>query len=190
MRDFLPRRKLDFYETPPHYLEALGSVLELPEDAVVLEPCVGEGAIAHWLYQKQNIVGVLTNDIDKKRKADTHIDARQQRLYNAAAKSGVDWSISNYPFNIIDEMLTVAIANVENVITLARLSVLEPTEARRAIYQYYQPDMLIVLPRYCFRLNDKGKRATDSVTCAWIGWGPQVPKITTVWTQPPPKERR
>jgi hypothetical protein len=113
------------------------------------------------------------------------MDACDESLYE---KVKCDWWITNPPFGIIDDILAAALASCTNVVTLARLSVLEPTEARRGIYQFAQPDMLIVLPRYCFRLNDKGMRATDSVTCAWIGWGPEVPKITTVWTEPPPKD--
>lgn len=183
----VPRRKNDFYETPPHYLDALEAHLDFPADASVIEPCVGDWAIAGWLDHQ--FVLACTNDIDKKRRADSYIDARNPKLYRAAVAAGVDWCVMNPPFGIIDEILTTAIAEVENVITLARLSVLEPTEARRQIYNSFQPDMLIVLPRYCFRLNDKGKRATDSVTCAWIGWGPQVPRVTTVWTTPPPEEK-
>lgn len=188
----MPRRKHDFYETPPHYLEALGSVLQLPMDARVIDPCVGQGAVSDWVADEQG-VEVHTNDIDKKRPADYHMDARDERLYR---KVDADWWITNPPFNIIDDILYTALENVENVITLARLSVLEPTKGvgeergRRTLYKFYQPDMVIVLPRYCFRLNDKGKRATDSVTCAWVGWGPQVPRITTVWTVPPPEEAK
>jgi hypothetical protein len=41
------------------------------------------------------------------------------------------------------------------------------------------PTNLIILPRYSFRLNDKGKRQTDNVTCCWIVWReiamPQLP---------------
>lgn len=177
---------MDFYETPPHYLDALGSELTLPDGACVIDPCVGEDAIAEWLREHMGVDSLCTNDIDKKRKADYHMDARNPCLY---AKGDFDFWITNPPFNVIDEMLTVALGEVENVITLARLSVLEPTEARRAIYNYAQPDLLIVLPRYSFRLNDAGKPATDSVTCAWIGWGPQVPRVTKVWTEPPPKEK-
>lgn len=182
----MPRRSMDFYETPPHYLDALGSQLELPGDARVIVPCVGDGAISKWIGH-QGICDITTNDIDKKRRAMFHMDARNPQLYEEVEP---DWWIDNPPFNVIDEILRVALEHVENVITLARLSVLEPTKERRSIFKYFQPDMLIVLPRYCFRLNDKGQRATDSVTCAWIGWGPQVPQITTVWTEPPPKEAK
>ena len=186
----MPRRKLDFYETPPHYLDALGSVLNVGPGARVIDPCVGEGAISEWLKREYGIPKILTNDIDKTRKADYHIDAREQRLYD---KINVDWWITNPPFNVVDDILWAALQNVENVVTLARLSVLEPTKGigvkrgRRMLYELWQPDMLIVLPRYSFRLNDQGKRTTDNLTCCWVGWGPDVPKITTIWTEPPPK---
>lgn len=183
----MPRRTNDFYETPPHYLDALGSELNIPPGARVIDPCVGEGAIATWVKRTYGVPKVYTNDIDRARKADYHMDARNVELFEEVE---CEWWITNPPFNIIDDILRVAIEQVENVITLARLSVLEPTRERRSIFKYYQPDMLIVLPRYCFRLNDKGKRATDSVTCAWVGWGPEVPRITTVWTEEPPAEAK
>src|SRR5687768_7315394 len=146
-RTCLPRRKHDFYETPPHYLKALASVLEIPDGASVIDPCVGEGAIADFLQNGYaGLEQVFTNDIDKGRPADCHMDARDTRLY---ADDEFDWWVTNPPFGIIDEILTVALGEVENVVTLARLSVLEPTEARRHIYNFAQPDMVIVLPRYC-----------------------------------------
>lgn len=165
----------------------MGNELFLPPDAHVLDPCVGDGAIASWLKKEYPDVSVTTNDIDRKRKANFHMDARNVDLYTEVEPN---WWITNPPFNLIDEMLRVAIEQCTNVITLARLSVLEPTKERRSIFEYYQPDMLIVLPRYCFRLNDEGKRSTDSVTCAWVGFGPEVPRITTVWTEPPPEEQK
>jgi hypothetical protein len=155
----------------------------------VLDPCVGDGAISNWIENMFDMkrINLFTNDIDKKRKALFHFDARKPVLYERVMP---DWTIANFAFDVIDELITTALSGSCNLITLARLSVLEPTKARRAIYQYYQPDMLIVLPRYCFRLNDDGKRSTDSVTCAWVGWGPEVPRITTVWTEPPPEEKK
>lgn len=156
-------------------------------DASIIDPCVGDGAIAQWLKKEYKGVTVTTNDIDRTRKADFHMDALNRELYQEVEP---EWWITNPPFNVIDDMLRVAIEHCTNVISLARLSVLEPTKERRSIFRYYQPDMLIVLPRYCFRLNDEGKRSTDSVTCCWVGWGPEVPRITTVWTEPPPEEKK
>lgn len=177
----------------------MGSELTLPADARVLDACVGDGAISNWLSDTYGAPGIgldtlVTNDIDKKRKADYHIDARKQRLYDRVGV--VDFWVTNPAFDVIDDILYTALENCTNVITLARLSVLEPTKGvgksrgRRGLYQSLQPDMLIVLPRYCFRLNDEGKRSTDSLTCCWVGWGPEVPRITTVWTEPPPEEKK
>lgn len=165
----------------------------LPAQSRIIDPCVGDGAIAKWIREAYGITNIVTNDIDKQRKADYHKDARDGRLYE---KAECDWWITNPPFNIIDDMLYTALEHCTNVITLARLSVLEPTKGvgasrgRRGIYRSYQPDMLIVLPRYCFRLNDDGKKSTDSLTCCWVGWGPEVPRITTVWTEPPPEDKK
>ncbi len=149
------------------------------EHSRILDACVGDGAIATF-YRAHEEYGVITNDLDNGRKADYHYDASNPLLYD---KARCEWWITNPPFNQIDDILRAALEYCTNVITLARLSILEPTAARREIYKYYQPDMLIVLPRYSFRLNDEGKRQTDSVTCCWLGFGPDVPRITTVWTK-------
>lgn len=175
----MPRRKHDFYETPPHYLDALLSLIDVGGKDI-FEPCVGEGMISKRLIEAG--ADVFTNDIDRKRKADTHKDATSP----SAWLENYDWGITNPPFGFVNEITANGLANCTNYVTLARLSFLEPTDDRRVLYDTWgDPDMLIVLPRYSFRENDKGKPATDSVTCAWIGWGPDVPQITTVWTKEP-----
>jgi hypothetical protein len=141
------------------------------------EPCVGQGAIQTYVEERSDC-GVLTNDIGPTRSADFHEDAR---LANAWPLH-TTWCITNPPFNQIDAIMEMAVTHYRNAVTLARLSFLEPTEARRPLFDTYPPKLVIVLPRYCFRLNDQGKRQTDSVTCTWVGWGPDVPKKTVIWT--------
>jgi hypothetical protein len=170
----MPRHSHDFYETPPHYLQALFAHIAYP--ARVYEPCVGKGAIADYLVSHG--VAVRTNDIDHKRWADTHLDVTD--IYQWEKHR---WCITNPPFRAIDAIVGNALGYCRNVVTLARLSFLEPTVRRRALFEDRPPRMVIVLPRYCFRLNDQGKRATDSVTCAWVGWGPDVPEKTVIWTR-------
>lgn len=175
------RREHDFYETPPHYLEALYADMDFNtfRHRPVIEPCVGEGAISKALTKEFNLK-VLTNDIDKKRKADSHFDAAGEKFW-----TGEEWalSITNPPFNAMEDIVSHMLEHSENVITLARLSFLEPTQKRTELFKRYgDPTMLIVLSRYSFRLNDEGKRATDSMTCCWIGWGPELPKELTIWT--------
>lgn len=182
----MPRRYLDRYETPKHYLKALFEYVDIESESVC-EPCVGHRAIADY-FAEQCGFEMTTNDIDPQCGADHCGDATSATFWNDYGEW--EWGITNPPFDVMDQIVPQMLMNCENTIVLARLSFLEPTKARREIYKYYQPDMLIVLPRYCFRLNDEGKRSTDSVTCCWVGWGPEVPRITTVWTEPPPEEKK
>src|SRR5690348_14373268 len=70
----MPRLEYDAYMTPPHYIAALLSEVNI--FGSVCEPCVGDGAIADALRTLPSVRRVATNDIDKKRKADSHFDAR------------------------------------------------------------------------------------------------------------------
>lgn len=178
------RRTHDFYETPPHYLEALFAYIDIPAKSNVLEPCVGEGAISEALKMQFPGIFLNTNDLDRKRtKADSYFDATNGDEWSRTLED-MDWTITNPPFNQIEPIVRNMLHHSDNSVFLARLSFLEPTAERVKIFKKYgDPDMLIVLPRYSFRLNDQGKRATDSVTCAWMGWGVDVPKLTTVWTE-------
>lgn len=160
----MPRRLLDFYETPPHYIAAL--LGEVNIFGRVYEPCVGDGAIADALRRLPSVRKVITNDIDKKRKADTHSDARE----GYAWPKEFDWAATNPPFSDELVILENALSATPNVAFLARLSFLEPTEDREGFLGEHPPSQIIVLPRYSFRPNDDGKKQTDSVTCAWLVW--------------------
>jgi hypothetical protein len=54
---------------------------------------------------------------------------------------------------------------------LLRLSFLEPTFERQDLLIDNPPDAMIVLPRYSFTGDGK----SDSVTCAWMVWGEDIP---------------
>lgn len=174
----MPRRKHDFYETPPHYLEALEEHICLHNVDTVLEPCVGEGAIEDWLRETFGCA-VISNDLDHKRHATYHLDAAEARkLSNMVRDNAVNWVITNPPFSLGFEILTNLYSNLRvNYVFLVRISFNEPTmnPPRGLFLQANPPKMLIFLPRYSFRLNDKGQRQTDNVTCCWMGWGPSVP---------------
>lgn len=174
----MPRRELDFYETPPHYIAAL--LEEIDVRGQVYEPCVGEGAIAHALRQEPWVRVVTTNDIDTERDADGWCDARLQAAWTGRF---FDWAITNPPFSDELEILQLAIEFVPNVAFLARISFMEPTQEREWFLEQHPPHQRITLPRYSFRPNDKGKRATDSVTCEWLIWhADKQPRQNTVWS--------
>lgn len=173
----MPRRELDFYETPPHYIAAL--LGEVNVWGHVFEPCVGDGAIANALRKLPAVGHVTTNDIDRNREADSHGDAK---VLVSSAYGKFDWWITNPPFGEELPILENALDRCDNVAFLARLSFLEPTEEREYFLEQHAPDQVIVLPRYSFRPNDAGKRQTDSVTCAWLVWyADHAPRRTAVW---------
>lgn len=169
------RQPNDFYETPPHYLDALFSIQRLPPRSLILEPCAGDGAIVDYLRARKHSVN--TNDLDKARGAHMCLDATKDELWE---NWGSEWAITNPPFDQINEITAIALAYARNYITLARLSFLEPTSTfRKSMYRIYGPPMLvIVLPRYQFT-----EPATDTMTCCWLGWGPDVTRTFKIWTE-------
>jgi len=159
----MPRRPLDFYETPAHYMEPLLQLIGPLTGLRVYEPCVGRGHISRYLTDAREL---RTNDIDPACPADTHFDARLLDAWQTPEPW--DWTITNPPFS--DELLILnrAIEHSHNIAFLARLSFLEPTRSRAIFWDIYPPTDLIILPRYSFRLDDHGRRQTDNVTCCWI----------------------
>lgn len=167
------RRALDHYETPPHYVRALLDNIGQHAIAtrVIYEPCVGRGHISKLLVDAGAGM-VFTNDINPDCIGTTHHDATRNVAWRRRRK--YDWTITNGPFNRLAPILRRALAHSHNVAFLCRLSFLEPTLSRRKFWTdiqlEYGPPSIIVLPRYSFRRNRKGKRQTDSVTCCWIVW--------------------
>jgi len=162
--------------TPPHYVAALLS--EVNVFGEVCEPCVGDGAISEPLRQLPQVRKVITNDLDRRRVADYHSDAR------TLAYGHVDWAITNPPFSDELAILENALDQAANVAVLARLSFIEPTEERAHLFESNPPQQIIVLPRYSFRCNDEGKKQTDNVTCCWLVWcADKQPRRIQVWSR-------
>jgi hypothetical protein len=164
----------EFYETPPHYIAAL--LAEINIFGRVYEPCVGDGAIERALRTMGAVRSVVSNDLDPQRQADSHVDATCSPI-----PAKIDWVVTNPPFSQELEILQTAREGAPGTAFLARLSFLEPTEDRAYMLEQDPPQRIIVLPRYSFRPNDQGKRATDSVTCCWLVWGPNVQPGISVW---------
>ena len=74
----MPRRPLDQYETPPHYVEPLLQHIGPLGGLSVYEPCVGQGHIAKYLTMAGNL---CTNDLDPQCEATIHEDARTERAW-------------------------------------------------------------------------------------------------------------
>ena len=156
-----PRRKNDFYETPPVFTHILLEDIGPHVGTKILECCSGNGAISDVLKNKG--YDVKTNDIE--RDADMSYDATQDALW-ARYYHSVSWVISNPPFRSAPTIVKKAFHTAKDgVAMLLRLTFLEPCQNRGDFLSHHPPN-LIVLPRHSFT-KDGGN---DSVTCAWFYW--------------------
>lgn len=180
----MARRERDFYETPPDYVRSLYPYLYVGEHETLIDPCAGNLAISRLMEAKFDPSRIGTNDIDPAMPTDLHMDATKDALWERAGDCGgtFDWCVMNPPFSppLMLPILDKALRYCNNVVTLARLSFLEPTESRRLWWAEHAPDFVMVLPRYSFT-----GEGNDSVTCCWIGWGPSLPSGLTVETEKP-----
>jgi hypothetical protein len=174
----LARQPLDFYPTPGLLTWALlDSHRFVPwrNQATVLEPCNGEGAISDALKESGLFRLVDTADIDPaKTKPATAIgatsftmDATDPGAWSRMAR--YDWIITNPPYNQAPAILPLAFDNCRvGMAMLLRLSYLEPCANRASWLAEHPPAKLIVFnPRPQFRADTGG---TDSVTTAWFIW--------------------
>ena len=161
----MARRKDDFYQTPAFATMELLDRISV-HGSRVLEPCVGDGAIANVLRPQAR--DVVTADISHRRRADYHADARLPQLYDEVGRDHgrIGWIITNPPFSCAFDILREALQHAElGVALLLRLSFLEPTLDRGEWLAAHPPQRMIVTSRISF--TGKG---TDSVTTAWMIW--------------------
>jgi hypothetical protein len=166
------RRDLDFYPTPDWATRVLLARIQI--GGCVLEPCVGRGDIAHVVERDARVDCVLTNDIDRQRKAHTHQDATDPAFWRAVS-GAVSWTITNPAFNVAEKILPLALG-IGRMAMLLRLTYLEPCKGRAEWLAVHPPNQLIVLPRMSFTGDGK----TDSVTCAWFVWDDSENQIIEV----------
>lgn len=158
------RNDLDFYETPVWMTNTLLHHHPLSRGLRVVEPCAGDGAIARVLQRSH--LHVVTNDIDQRHQTDHHEDATLDRLWASAFTDGVDFVITNPPFNEAFRILQHAYSAARvGVAMLLRKTFLEPTRERGPWLAAHPPSRIIGLPRHSFR----GK-GSDSVSADWVIW--------------------
>ena len=158
------RQPFDAYETPDHYVAALLHVVQI--GGCVFEPCDGDGAISRWFPH------VITNDI-RLGAHDWCEDATKPEVWERAVRHGCRWAVTNPPYRHANAIVSAAIDyGPPNLAFLLQLSFLEPTQARATMLADFPPAALIVLPRHRFV-----GRGTDSVTCAWMLWGPVAERL-------------
>lgn len=157
------RNEHDYYETPRFMTASL--LHHHPISGSVFEPCAGDGAIARALVAA-GFQTVLTNDIDVQHATTFHADATQLDIWSHSALAGINWVITNPPFNVAFPILEQAerLARV-GVAMLLRKTFLEPTTNRGPWFSVHPPTRVIGLPRHNFRGN-----GSDSCAADWYIW--------------------
>ncbi len=161
----MARRDNDFYPTPSWATKVLLDHEDIRGE--ILECAAGDRDMARVLCGRNRIV--YTNDIDKKRSADTHFDASSNAAWalHNTRHGRANWVVTNPPFSVADLIVPAAYLYARTGIAMMlRLSYLEPTKKRGTWLNKYPPTKLIVLPRISFTGDGK----TDNVTCAWMIW--------------------
>jgi hypothetical protein len=157
------RVNLDFYETPIWQTQVLVNLVTI--DGFCFEPCVGNGKIIEAL-PTCGLRSWCSNDIDHRRTADTHGDARTKMPWDYSVL--FDWTVSNPPFVGAIEILEHALQHSRiGVALLLRLSFLEPTAKRAKLLSENPPSLVIVLPRTRYNPDSD---SVDTVTTAWMVW--------------------
>ena len=163
------RHPLNFYESPSWFTTEL--LRHVPLSGVIGEPCVGHGAIASLLRAWPDTQRIWTNDIDVHKDADYHYDATLTESWDKFSEC--DWICTNPPYS------DFAAPIIKNAFAKARVGVaaflltsfLEPCDDRAAFLEEYPPSLVLIMPRYCFRKDKKGKRwATDNITISCFVW--------------------
>lgn len=159
------RSPFDYHETPRFMTASLLHHHPIRTDALILEPCAGDGAIVRALVDA-GYRFIVTNDLDTRHQTDLHADATDFTLWAHSTLGGVDWVITNPPFNVAFPILMQAerLARV-GVAMLLRKTFLEPTIARGPWFSVHPPTRVIGLPRHKFRGT-----GSDSVAADWCIW--------------------
>lgn len=159
------REENDFYPTPPGMTKKLLECITI--NGRIIEPCAGDGAIAKLLP------GCVTNDLYPRPEyaCDYNLDAAKPEDWEKLAEEGIDWVVTNPPFENAPEIIPLAFQHATvGLAALLRLSYLEPCKDRADWLQKnadHLANVLILNPRSSFR---KGSSGGDQVTVAWLVW--------------------
>ncbi len=163
------RHPLNFYESPSWFTTELLRHVRL--SGVIGEPCVGHGAIASLLRVWPDTGRIWTNDIDPNKEADYHYDATLSQSWDSFPEC--DWICTNPPYAELAAPITKNAYQKARVGVAAFLltSFLEPCDDRAEFLQQHPPSLVLIMPRFCFRKDKKGKRwATDNITISCFVW--------------------
>lgn len=139
----------EYYATPDETVQRLFSILPIRSDWTYLEPCRGEAKAFYKYMPEGSQWAELSEGVD----------------YLEAKFRPVDCIITNPPFSLTQQFLEKSYTEADVIIYLQRLNYLG-SQGRRAFWDMYKPDHLIVLSK---RPSFKGGK-TDRTDYAFYIW--------------------
>lgn len=165
----------EFYETPDAFSRYLFQTIEV--EGQIYAPCVGSGAIIRAAATVPGRRQWVTNDIDPRWPASTHLDATRPEAWAIEP----DWTVDNPPFSPALEIAELAIQRSRVGVALhLRASIHEvlKTGPRRTWMRRHPPTGILWLPRFAYQRSQKtGEWATDSVCACWVIWQRGAPAL-------------
>jgi hypothetical protein len=178
------RRDADFYETPTWCTEALFTHLDIPRDAVVVEPCAGFGAISSVIKEHNPDCKLIQQELIQFRQRNVGLgrwipieNTKLQQygdvtfgdfLLDLNVDTTVEYVITNPPFSLAQEFVFTCRKKYPNaeIIMLLPFSFLGSAKRYRWWTQNPPNKFSILSDRPSFTNDGK----TDSSVYAWYHW--------------------
>ncbi len=149
------RRKMDFYPTPRDVTIALLDFLKIPKSTKIWECACGENHMVDVMREYgYEVIG-------------TDIHGGVDYL-KADLPDGVDWIITNPPFNVSQEFIERSIRHGVNFAFLLK-SQYWHAQKRQELFRKYPPDYVLPLT-WRPDFTGQGSSLMDVMWCVWFGW--------------------
>lgn len=167
------RSYLDFYETPPWYVDALLEHAPAPIEGTVLDLTAGRSAVAAALSRRRPDLVIKTNDLDPGYLTHYHFDATNLAEYPVES---ADWVITNPPYYCATAIVRAALEFARTGVAL--LLGANWDELCRSRYGLLTapnaPSIINISRRYCWRKSKKGAWQTPPSVNRWFVWDKRI----------------
>ena len=169
------RKPLDLYETPAKCIENFLSKFKIPENSVILDPCIASGSIAKTVKLHNPTVKTFGIEIDnhhedKLKESEisylikNFLDVTKEDILELTGKEKVDIIFTNPPYKIAQEFIEHSLQLADKVVMLLRLNFLE-SKKRAVFLSTHVPDIYVLSKRPSFTGG-----GTDATAYAWFVW--------------------
>lgn len=159
------RKAADFYPTPPDVTRALMDFLAIGLDKVVLEPACGDGSMSRVIEGYGN--RVLSSDLRDGPEI-YGLPGRDFISPESDAFTGVDWIITNPPFNLAEAFIRKALSITPNVAMLLSNQYWHSSRRRDLFEQRPPAFVLPLLWRPAFLEKERG--SSPMMNVMWVVW--------------------